>query len=118
MHGKEQNEIIRIGMDLARRDRDTPRGDCAATIGEIVGLIQQVEAETGRRGSVGVGIPGVPSTATGFIRNASSTWLNGRPLDRGATRVVRTRHGNSSGVFGAARLGRPEELSSALVAAS
>ncbi|MGF1593462.1 MAG: ROK family protein [Kiloniellaceae bacterium] len=99
MHGKEHSEIIRIGVDLggtkieaaalgpdgavlARRRRDTPREDYGATIDAIVGLVQQVEAETGRRGSVGVGIPGALSTATGFIKNASSTWLNGRPLDR------------------------------------
>ena len=32
------------------------------------------------RASVGVGIPGVISPATGLVKNANSTWLNGRPL--------------------------------------
>nr|MBA3556170.1 ROK family protein [Gemmatimonadales bacterium] len=35
---------------------------------------------TGRTGSVGVGIPGVVSHATGLVKNANSTWLTGHPL--------------------------------------
>src|SRR3546814_3717584 len=83
--------IIRIGVDLggtkieaaalapdgavlARRRLATPRGDYPATIGAIADLVQQVEVETGRRGSVGVGIPGALSTTTGTIKNANSTW--------------------------------------------
>jgi fructokinase len=31
---------------------------------------------------VGVGIPGTISPASGVVKNANSTWLNGRPLDR------------------------------------
>jgi hypothetical protein len=117
MHGTEQSEIIRIGVDQARR-RDTPREDCSATIGEIVGRVQQLEAETGRRGGVGAGIPDALSTATGFIESVNSTWLDGHSRDRGAIRVLRARHGDSSSVFGAARLWRPEDLSSAPAAAS
>lgn len=70
------------GTLLTRRRRATPREDYAATIGAIVALVQQVEAETGRRGSIGVGIPGALSTTTGLIKNASATWLLGHPLDR------------------------------------
>ncbi|WP_340117984.1 ROK family protein [Pelagibius sp. 7325] len=70
------------GSLLTRRRRATPREDYGATIGAIVALVQQVEAETGRSGSVGVGIPGALSATTGFIKNSSSTWLLGRPLDR------------------------------------
>src|SRR3546814_20072184 len=51
-------------------------------------LVQQVEVETGRRGSVGVGIPGALSTTTGTIKNANSTWLLGRPLDRDLTAAL------------------------------
>ncbi|MGD1878977.1 MAG: ROK family protein [Kiloniellaceae bacterium] len=70
------------GSLLARRRRPTPRLDYAATIGAIVALVQQVEEETGQRGSVGVGIPGALSTTSGLIKNSSSTWLLERPLDR------------------------------------
>jgi fructokinase len=96
---KTDRKIMRIGVDLggtkieaaalgpdgavlARRRLATPRGDYAATIEVIVGLVQQVESEIGHRGSVGVGIPGALSATSGLVKNASSTWLLGRPLDR------------------------------------
>ena len=44
--------------------------------------------------TVGVGMPGVVSPATGLVKNANSTWLNGRPLSEDL----------------AARLGRPVRL--------
>ena len=72
----------------------TPRHDYAATLDTIAGLVAQVEAEAGGRGSVGIGIPGAISPATGLAKNANSTWLNGRPL-----------HGDFE-----ARLGRPVRL--------
>jgi fructokinase len=34
------------------------------------------------KGSVGVGIPGTVVRATGLVKNANSTWLNGRPLEK------------------------------------
>ena len=48
----------------------------------MAGLVRDLEAETGRRGSVGVGMPGALSPATGLVKNANSTWLIGQPLDR------------------------------------
>lgn len=65
----------------ARRRIATPR-DYAGTLDAIVGLVAAIEAETGRTGSVGVGIPGVVSHISGLVKNANSTWLNGRPLRR------------------------------------
>src|SRR3546814_10251358 len=82
--GGTKIEAAALGPDgavLARRRLATPRGDYAATIGAISGLVQQVEAETGRRGSVGVGIPGALSATSGLIKNDSATWLLGQPLD-------------------------------------
>jgi fructokinase len=57
----------------------TPR-DYAGTLDAIARLVTGLEAETGRTGTVGVGIPGVVSRASGLVKNANSTWLNGRPL--------------------------------------
>ena len=37
-------------------------------------------ATLGARGTVGVGIPGTLSPATGLVKNANSIWLIGRPL--------------------------------------
>jgi fructokinase len=64
---------------LVRRRIATPR-EYAGTLDGIVALVETIEAETGRRGSVGVGIPGVVSRTTGLVKNANSTWLIGRPL--------------------------------------
>jgi fructokinase len=62
-----------------RRRVATPR-DYAGTLDTMVRLVAEIEAETGRTGSVGVGIPGVVSRTTGLVKNANSTWLIGRPL--------------------------------------
>lgn len=70
------------GRLLLRRRVPTPRDDYAATIEAIARLVEEAEAELGVRATVGVGHPGAISPATGLIKNANSTWLNGRPFDR------------------------------------
>ena len=62
-----------------RRRVPSPR-DYDGTLDAIARLVAELEAETGRSGSVGVGIPGVVTRATGRVKNANSVWLNGRPL--------------------------------------
>ena len=82
--GGTKTEIIALsadGHELLRRRRPTPRGSYEATLDTIVGLIEEAEAQLGSRGTVGVGHPGAISPATGQIKNANSTWLNGRNLD-------------------------------------
>ena len=88
---------MRIGVDLGgtktealaldaagrvlRRERiATPRDDYDATLVAVAGLVEGIEAGLGRRGTVGIGMPGAISPATGLVKNANSTWLNGRPL--------------------------------------
>ncbi len=70
------------GRERARRRVATPSGDYAATLAAIVQLTAELEAQTGGPASVGVGIPGIVSPATGLVKNANSTWLIGKPLDR------------------------------------
>ncbi|MBA3884951.1 MAG: ROK family protein [Acidobacteria bacterium] len=87
---------MRIGVDLGgtkieiaalddhgdvrfRRRVATPRGDYAGTIRAIAGLVEEAEGTAGA-GTVGVGIPGAIAPATGLVKNANSTWLNGRPF--------------------------------------
>lgn len=74
--------IDQAGKELARHRVDTPRENYDATIAAIVELVRRVERETGRIGTVGAGIPGCISRVTGLVKNANSTWLNGRPLDQ------------------------------------
>jgi predicted NBD/HSP70 family sugar kinase len=80
------------GRVLLRERVDTPRGDYRAVIEALAGLVAAAEARLGVQGlPLGVGIPGCLSPATGLVKGANSTVLNGHPLDRDL----------------AARLGRP-----------
>jgi fructokinase len=76
------------GVELARHRIDTPRDDYDATVQAMAGLVNRLEKETGRTGTVGAGIPGSISRITGLVKNSNSTWLNGRPLDRDLTAVL------------------------------
>ena len=68
------------GATLGRQRVATPAPDYGATLEAACSLVETVERATGLRGSVGVGMPGALSPATGRVKNANSTWLNGRPL--------------------------------------
>jgi fructokinase len=83
--GGSKIEVIALGRDgqeLARRRVETPRYDYDATLRSIVELVDGLEQELGEQGSVGVGIPGAISPASGLVKNANSTWIIGRALDR------------------------------------
>jgi len=80
--GGTKIEIVALGPDGApvlRRRRPTPPG-YDAVVAAIGTLVEQAEAELGAPGSVGIGIPGSLSPATGLVRNANSAALNGRAL--------------------------------------
>jgi fructokinase len=68
------------GRALVRRRIAAPRGDYRQTLDAVAGLVRAIERETGARGTVGIGIPGTLSPATGLVKNANSTWLIGQPL--------------------------------------
>ena len=68
------------GKFLLRKRAETPRGDYRATIDTIVRLLAAAEQSVGGRCTVGIGIPGAISPATGRVRNANSEWLNGQRL--------------------------------------
>jgi fructokinase len=70
------------GNIVVRQRLATPRGDYGATLSAIVTLVSALELEAGERCSVGVGMPGTISRATGLVKNANSVWLNGRAFDR------------------------------------
>jgi len=78
----------RDGRELFRRRVATPRGDYVATLKAIVDLVAAAERETAARGTVGVGVPGIPSPATGMMKNANSTCLNGRPFVKDLERLL------------------------------
>jgi fructokinase len=86
--------LIRIGVDfggtkieaaaldeggrfLARIRVPNP-GNYEDSLVTVRELIAKIESELGASGTVGVGLPGSISPRTGLMRNANSTWLNGR----------------------------------------
>lgn len=82
--GGTKIEIIALGTDgreAHRRRVPTPSG-YPATLDAIAGLVDEAEAQLGARASVGIGIPGVISPATGMVKNANSIALNGHTFDR------------------------------------
>jgi fructokinase len=89
--GGSKIEIIALdeqGAVILRRRRPSPRGSYHATLEAIRELVAGAEAELGARGTVGFGTPGAISPATGLLKNANSTWLNGKPLDRDLADVL------------------------------
>lgn len=70
------------GAELVRRRRPTPCDDYPGTLAAIAGLVDEVETAIGARATVGVGLPGALSPATGLVKNANAVWVNGRPFGR------------------------------------
>jgi fructokinase len=68
------------GATLARRRVISPRGNYQHTLDAILQLVRGIEADTEEAASVGIGMPGTISPATGMVKNANSTWLNGQPF--------------------------------------
>jgi fructokinase len=81
--GGSKIEGIVLDNDGAVRMRErvaTPQGDYPATLAAIHALVQQLEQHAGVRCSVGIGMPGTHSRATGRVKNSNSVCLNDQPL--------------------------------------
>jgi fructokinase len=70
------------GAEKARLRINTPEGSYEAGVQAIVDVVHALEKRVGAKCSVGVAHPGAISPATGLIKNANSTRLNGHPLDK------------------------------------
>lgn len=74
--GRGAGDVFASAEVLALSYRDTLRA--------IAGLVERAAEAAGdgasKRLPVGVGIPGAVDAATGFVKNANSTWLIGRPM--------------------------------------
>ncbi len=82
--GGTKIEVVTLGPDGAftHRMRVATPPLYPDTIHAITDLVLGAEKALGGRASVGVGIPGVISPATGLVKNANSIALNGHPFDR------------------------------------
>ena len=82
--GGTKIEIAALGPDgseVLRHRIPTPHGGYYATLDAIAALVRDTEAQLGATATVGIGIPGVISPATGRVKNANSTTLNGHTFD-------------------------------------
>ena len=79
---KIEGIAIRGSDEAARMRVETPRGDYSATIEAVAAMVEALEQRAGSSASVGVGIPGTLSSATGLVKNANSVWLIGKPLPK------------------------------------
>ena len=70
------------GTAVAEHRMVAPRHDYAATLYAIGDMVATLERKAAVSGTVGVGMPGSISPATGLVQNANSTWLNGQPFAR------------------------------------
>lgn len=78
----EAAALSKDGAFLSRHRRPNP-GNYADAIAVVRDLIRTVESEAVMQGnvdkaSIGIGTPGSVSPRTGVMRNANSTWLNGK----------------------------------------
>ena len=83
--GGTKIEIVALddaGKELLRHRVQTPGESYQATVERIGELVEEAETQLGMTGSVGVGMPGSISPATGLIKNANSTNLIGHRLDK------------------------------------
>ncbi|MFC3692403.1 ROK family protein [Chenggangzhangella methanolivorans] len=77
------------GATLGRKRVSTPRGDYDGALGVIRDIVADMEARFGQAAGVGIGTPGSLSPRTGLVRNANSTWFNGRRLQGDLEFVLR-----------------------------
>ncbi len=101
--GGTKIEVVTLGRDGAFTHRmrvATPHA-YPDTIRAITDLVGGAEQALGGRGSVGVGIPGVISPATGLVKNANSIALNGHRFDRDLAEALgrEIRVGNDANCF-------------------
>ncbi len=82
--GGTKTEAIAMAADgrIVTRLRQPTERTYTASLSQIADLVATLETQVGQRAKVGLGHPGSISPKTGLMRNANSTWLNGKPFGR------------------------------------
>ncbi|CAB4879168.1 MAG: ROK family protein [Actinobacteria bacterium] len=76
------------GLEIMRVREETPRGDYEGCLRLVRDLIDRLESATGRRGSIGIGIPGSLEPTTRLGKGGSSTWINGKPVEADLRAII------------------------------
>jgi fructokinase len=69
------------GRELLRLREVTPRHDYLGCLQAINTMVEALETQTGKHGSIGIGIPGSLEPVSRLGKGASSTWLLGQPVE-------------------------------------
>lgn len=77
------------GEEIFRKRIATPRNDYHGCLDAVAHLVSEAENCFASTASVGIGIPGTISPASGLVKNANSTWLNGQPLKQDIEAVLK-----------------------------
>jgi fructokinase len=76
------------GAELLRHRIAAPRDSYERTLEAIASLVHEIESRVGAAGTIGIGMPGTISPATGLVKNSNSTWLNGRRFSEDLPRLL------------------------------
>lgn len=77
---KTECAALGSGGEILLRRREPTASDYAGSLAQISAMVRAAEAELGETVRVGIGHPGSTNPSTGLMRNANSTWLNGKPF--------------------------------------
>ncbi|MBL6852766.1 MAG: ROK family protein [Alphaproteobacteria bacterium] len=88
--GGTKIEILALdgSREVLRERVATPQSNYDHIVVAIADLVAEAERKIGRRGTVGIAIPGTISTRTGLVKNANSTKLIGHPLDKDVAKAI------------------------------
>jgi fructokinase len=71
------------GREVFRKRIPSPQGSYQATLDAVSSLVRDAG-----EGTVGIGIPGSLSRATGLVKGANSTWLIGKPFKQDLEKLL------------------------------
>jgi fructokinase len=102
--GGTKIEVIALaddGATLMRERVPTPAGQYKEVLDTVKSLVSMVEHQTGKSGTVGIGLPGAISAKTGHIKNSNSAYLIGTDFagDVSKTLGCEVRIGNDANCF-------------------
>ena len=89
--GGTKTEIAALrqnNSEIIYRRRIPTERSYEGVIQSICSLVSTAEEELHETGTIGIGMPGAISPSTGLIKNANSTWLNGKPFDKDTAQAL------------------------------
>lgn len=86
---KIEAALLDSAGEIRVRERVANPGDYAGAVRATADLIARIEQQSGAGAkTIGVAMPGSLSPASGRVRNANSTWLNGKPFLQDLTQAL------------------------------